>query len=60
MKRETAIHTINELPKEFQLEDLVEKLFFIEKVQKGLAQAKKEKPVKHEKVIDHFRKKWSK
>lgn len=32
MKRETAIHTINELPKEFQLEDLFEKLFFIEKV----------------------------
>ena len=60
MKRETAINTINELPKEFQLEDLVEKLFFIEKVQKGLVQAKKDKPVKHEKVIDHFRKKWSK
>jgi hypothetical protein len=60
MKRQTAINTINELPKEFQLEDLVEKLFFIEKVQKGLEQAKKGKGVAHDKVIDQFRKKWSK
>jgi predicted transcriptional regulator len=60
MKRETAINTINELPKEFQLEDLVEKLFFVEKVQKGLAQAKKGKTIAHDKVMEQFRKKWSK
>jgi hypothetical protein len=60
MKRQTAINTINELPKEFQLEDLLEKLFFVEKVERGLEQAKKGKTVSHHKVIDHFRKKWSK
>lgn len=60
MKRQTALNTINDLPKEFQLEDLVEKLFFIEKAQKGLEQAKKGNTVNHDKVIDSFRKKWSK
>lgn len=60
MKRETAIETINELPKEFDLEELFEKLLFIEKVEKGLEQSEKGNTVSHEKVVKHFQKKWLK
>ena len=60
MKRQIAIETVNELPKEFNLEDLFEKLLFIEKVEKGLAQAENGQIVSHEKVVKHFQKKWSK
>ena len=57
MKREKAIDTIKELPKEFELEDLIEKLVVIEKVDQGLAQLKKGKTVTHEKVKE-LTKKW--
>lgn len=37
MKRDKAIDTIKELPKEFELEALIERLVFVEKVEQGLA-----------------------
>ncbi len=33
MKREKAIDAINELPKNFELEALIEKLIFVEKIE---------------------------
>lgn len=57
MKRDKAINTINELPKEFELEVLFEKLVFVEKVEQGLAQLKKGKTIPHEKVKETV-KKW--
>ena len=57
MKRDKAIDTVKELPKEFELEDLIEKLVVIEKVEQGLAQLKKGKTVTHEKVKE-IAKKW--
>ncbi len=36
MKKESAIDTIKELPNEFELEDLIERLIVIEKVEQGL------------------------
>ncbi len=50
MKREKAIDTVKELPKDFELEALIEKLVFVEKVELGLAQQKKGKTVSHAKV----------
>jgi hypothetical protein len=57
MKRERAIETLRELPVEFELEQLMEKLVFVEKVEKGLEQADKGKVKSHEHVKD-FVKKW--
>jgi len=57
MKRDKAIDAVNELPKEFELEDLLERLVFVEKVEQGLAQLKKGKTVTHVKVKEIV-KKW--
>lgn len=57
MKRDKAIDTVKELPKEFELEALIERLVFVEKVELGLAQLKKGKTVSHEKVKE-ISKKW--
>ena len=57
MKRDKAIDTIKEFPKEFELEALLEKLVFVEKVEQGLAQLKKGKTTPHEKVKEIV-KKW--
>ena len=57
MKRDKAINTVKELPQEFELEDLLEKLVFVEKVENGLKQLKKGKTVSHEKVKE-IAKKW--
>lgn len=57
MKRDKAIETINELPEDFELEDLIEKLVVIEKVEQGLEQLTDGKTVTHEKVKEVI-KKW--
>jgi hypothetical protein len=57
MKREKAIETVNELPKEFDLEELIEKLVFVEKVEKGLKQLDEQNTIPHEK-IQAIAKKW--
>ena len=57
MKRDKAIDAVNELPKEFELEDLLERLVFVEKVEQGLVQLKKGKTVTHAKVKEIV-KKW--
>lgn len=50
MKRDKAIDTINNFPQEFELDDLLEKLIFTEKVENGLKQIEEGKTVSHEKV----------
>lgn len=57
MEREKAIDTINNLPPEFELEDLLEKLIFEEKIEKGLIQLENGKTISHEKVKELV-KKW--
>jgi len=56
MKKQTVLNTVNEFPKEIKLEELLERLVFMEKVENGLAQAKSGKTVEHTKVIERFRK----
>ena len=60
MKCEKAIEAVNELPKEFDLDKLFERLLFIEKVEKGLRQARQGKTIPHKKVVNEFRRKWEK
>lgn len=50
MKKETAIDTIKELPAQFSLDDLMEKLLLVEKVEKGLKQLDKGKTKSHAEV----------
>lgn len=39
MRSEKVLETVNGLPPEFALEELIERLIFIEKVEEGLTQA---------------------
>ena len=57
MKRDQALNTINELPKEFELDTLLERLVFIDKVEAGLKQVKQKKTIAHDKV-KKLVKKW--
>jgi hypothetical protein len=45
MKRDKAIEAVKELPKEFELEALIERLVFVEKVEHGLMQLKRGKTI---------------
>ncbi len=57
MKREKVIDTVNELPQEFELEELLEKLVFVEKVDNGLRQLETGQVKSHERVKEIV-KKW--
>lgn len=57
MNREKAIETIKDFPQEFDLDELMEKLVFVEKVENGLIQLQEGKATTHEKVKELV-KKW--
>jgi len=57
MKRDKAIETVKELPNEFDLDDLIERLVFVEKIEKGLKQLDKGKTITHDEV-KKITKKW--
>ncbi len=57
MKRDKVIESIKELPQEFELETLIERLIFIEKVEQGLKQIEEGKTISHEQV-EVMAKKW--
>jgi predicted transcriptional regulator len=50
MKKSTVIQTLNELPQKFDLDDLLERLMVIEKIDEALEDAKSGKTVSHDKV----------
>ena len=50
MQKSTVIHTLNELPSNFNLDDFLERLLVIEKINDGLEEAKSGKTINHEKV----------
>ncbi|MCI1265409.1 MAG: hypothetical protein LKG19_02470 [Saprospiraceae bacterium] len=49
MKRDKVIESIKELPQEFELETLIERLIFIDKVEQGLKQIEDGKIISHDK-----------
>lgn len=57
MKRDKVLETVKEFPQEFELEELIERLVFVEKVEKGLHQMEKGKTVPHDQVRE-VSKKW--
>jgi hypothetical protein len=57
MKREKVIDAVKELPQEFDLEELMEKLIFAEKIEQGLEQLEAGKTDDHTQVKEMV-KKW--
>jgi hypothetical protein len=57
MQREKVIDAVMELPLEFELDELMEKLIFVEKMEQGLKQLNEGKTVDHLKVKELI-KKW--
>ena len=50
MEKKKALEAIQELPESFDFEVLIERLIFIEKVEKGLEQVKEGKVISHEQL----------
>lgn len=59
MNKEKVIATINDMPQDFELDALMEKLVFIEKVEKGLEHLKANNTISHNEVKQRI-KTWSK
>jgi len=57
MKKEYVIEALKELPQDFELEKLLEKLVFMEKVEEGLQQLEQGNTISHEKV-EEISKQW--
>lgn len=57
MKRDKAIETVKEFSQVFDLEDLIERLVFVEKVEKGLLQIDQGKTISQDQVKE-MTKKW--
>jgi hypothetical protein len=58
MKKHKVIETLDQLPEEFNLEDLVEKLLFIEKVEKGIQEANRGKTMALFEAKNKLEEKW--
>ncbi|HEY5325574.1 MAG TPA: hypothetical protein VIJ27_01125 [Mucilaginibacter sp.] len=59
MNKEKLMATISDMPQDFELEVLMEKLIFIEKIEKGLEQLESGNTLTHEQVKLRV-KEWSK
>lgn len=59
MNKDKVMDTVKELPQEFELEDLLEKLVFAQKVEDGLKQLQIGKTLPHEKVKEMVKKSLS-
>jgi hypothetical protein len=57
MRKDKVMETIKEFPQEFNLDDLIEKLVFMDKVEKGLQQVSDGKTISHENLKEKI-KKW--
>lgn len=58
MTKNKVISTLEELPNEFKVEELIEKLLFIEKVEQGIQEADEGKILSFEEVKSNMNKKW--
>ena len=56
MTKDSAVTAIKEMPQEFELDELIEKLIFIEKVEEGLDEGKKIPLDEVKKIVREWRK----
>ena len=59
MTKEALAKVVNKLPDEFEIEELLDKLIFMAKVEKGAQQLKEGKSISHEEMVKKI-KSWSK
>jgi hypothetical protein len=59
MKKTTIINALNELPKEVNLDDFLERLIVIEKIEAGLKDVKEGRTISHDAMKKRL-KKWLK
>ncbi len=60
MNRAKVIEALDKLPEEFSTDELIDKLLFIEKVEKGLKDVEEGRVVSMEEAKERMSKKWSK
>jgi hypothetical protein len=60
MKKNTVIETLDSFGDEFDTEKLIEKLLFVEKVEKGLKDVEEGKVYDYKDVKQKFADKWNK
>ena len=58
MNKSKVIETLEKLPEEFSTEELIEKLLFVEKVEKGLKDFEEGKTIQLSEVRERISKKW--
>ena len=58
MNKLRVIETLDSLPDEFDTEALIEKLLFIEKVEKGMKEAAEGKTISLQEAKQRFEKRW--
>lgn len=58
MKKYKVIETLDHMPDEFNVEELVEKLLFIEKVEKGIQDAEEGKTMSLQEAKQKMENKW--
>ncbi len=59
MNKTRVIETLDSLPEEFDTEALIEKLLFIEKVEKGMKDASEGRTISLQEAKQRFETKWS-
>ncbi|EMR02491.1 hypothetical protein [Cesiribacter andamanensis] len=59
MTKDKVLEAVREMPQEFELEELIERLIFIDKVQKGMKQLDEGKTVSHDQAKNII-KSWQK
>ncbi len=59
MTKEALAKVVNKLPDEFEIEELLDKLIFMAKVEKGAQQLEEGKYISHEEMVKKI-KSWSK
>jgi len=60
MKKHTVIETLDSFGEEFDAEKLIEKLLFVEKIEKGLKDVEEGKVLDYSQVKQKFSDKWAK
>lgn len=60
MNKNQVLDTLNSLPEEFEAEQLIERIIFMEKVEQGLRDAREGKVMSLDEAKQRFQAKWSK
>ena len=60
MKKSKVIETLEQFPNEFSMEELLEKLLSIDKIERGMADSEEGRTISLNEVKSRMRSKWSK